>query len=122
MPKLYEPHTMLLSPRVAKLLDDETARMMAGQLEAMQSQEGHPLDLPHGPAHLWGVEIEDAEDANRTYRVAFVVEEEWIPPRRTFLSVIAVEEQSELNNAPASRGELPGWRTIELKELKHGGD
>jgi hypothetical protein len=115
MLKKYEPHIMLLSPRVAGLLDDDTARLMAKQLDAMSTQEGHPLDLPHGSARLWGVEIEDSANDNRTYRVAFVVEEESKPPRRTYLSILAIEEQSDLADPPNVRAQRGGWRSLLLE-------
>jgi hypothetical protein len=112
MNKQYTITKILLSPKVALLVDDDTARNMLGHLDQMVTQPGNDFTFSHGPAKSWGIELAGEENSDRTYRVAFVVEERPGPPDETFLTMVAVEEGAQLEMPPQKRELIRDWKVV----------
>lgn len=110
--KKYTPDHVLLSPRLAGLLTEESTRFILDHLDQLTAQPHRELDFARGPVKSWGIEVADAEDADRTYRVLAAIEEESGPHGSTFLTLLAVEEHAELERSPRDRMNATGWRTL----------
>ncbi|MFP6582183.1 MAG: hypothetical protein VCD00_06455 [Candidatus Hydrogenedentota bacterium] len=113
MNKQYTITKILVSPKVGLLVDDDTARNMLAHLDQMVTQPATDLDFSHGPAKSWGIELAADDDSDRNYRVAFVVEERNTPPHEeTYLTMVSVEEGTQLEIAPQKRETLENWRLV----------
>jgi hypothetical protein len=103
-------HLVLLSPKVAELVDEPMARYLAAQLDAVTARPPEKVALRRGTIDAWGVEI-TAEDGARAYRVAFVLEEE-DDIGNAVLSICAMEERTQLEAPLRRRKNLKGWRQV----------
>lgn len=113
MNKKYTVTKILVSPKVALLVDDDTARNMLNHLDQMVTQPSNDLEFSHGSSKSWGIELAADDNSDRSYRVAFVVEERGAPPtRETFLTMISVEEGAQLELAPEKREALADWKLV----------
>jgi len=109
MSKQYRPDTILVSPRVAAVMNDEALAYFLDRLDALTAQPSRTLELPHTTARSWGIELADADREDRVYRVLAVIEEEPVPPT-TFLTLLTVEENDALETPPRARMSNPKWR------------
>ncbi len=110
--KQYRPDHVLLSPRLAGLLDDRSIRFFLDHLDELAAQPHRDLELSRGSVKTWGIELADADDADRTYRALAAIEEEPGAEGATFLTLLALEEYSELEVPPRERMAGAGWRTV----------
>lgn len=112
MNKAYTISKILISPKVALLVDDDTALRMLDHLDQMVTQPANDFTFEHGPAKSWGIELAADDATNRVYRVAFVVEERDEPDEETFLTMIAIEEGTQLELPPHKREQLADWKVL----------
>lgn len=106
---------ILISPKVSELVDDEMARDMADKIPELMKQPSQDLELGYGTVQAWGVELLDERDQNRSYRVAFILEESDDPTPVWILTIAAMEERMQLEAPPARRGTLKGWKIVEME-------
>lgn len=112
MNKAYTITKILISPKVGLLVDDAMALRMLDHLDQMVTQPSNDFTFEHGPAKSWGIELASDDATNRVYRVAFVVEERSEPDEETYLTMIAVEEGTQLELPPEKREQLADWKVI----------
>lgn len=91
------------------------ARYLSSQLAALQARPAEEVSLRRGTVKAWGVEL-TSEDAQRAYRVAFVVEADEEEPGAEVLTICALEEKTPLEAPVARRKKLKGWRTVVVDE------
>ncbi len=104
--------TILLSPKVAELVDEEMAHYLLQQLHAIMGRPPETVPLRRGNVQAWGVEL-TSEDGRRAYKVAFLVEED--EDEAAVLSVCSLDEKTQLEAPVSRRKRLKGWCVIDVK-------
>jgi len=112
MNNVFNISHFLISPKVRLLVDDDMANRMLGEMENLSAIQGKELTLSHGTATTWGIELAQENDPDRKYRVAFVLEEHTPKTDQKYLSLVAVEEGTQLELAPEKRLKLQDWHVI----------
>jgi hypothetical protein len=104
----------LISPKVSLLVDDDMAMRMLDQMEQLSEIPGKELTLSHGIATTWGIELAQEGQPDRTYRVAFILENHSPQNGEKYLSLVAIEEGTQLEIDPEKRMKLEEWKVIPI--------
>ena len=112
--------TVLLSPKVGELVEDEMAEYLVSQLPAVMARPSETVELRRGTVKAWGVEL-TSEDGRRAYKVAFIVEPDEARGGEV-LTICALEEKTQLEAPVARRRKLKGWRMVTVGDRMRGGE